>query len=81
MIGNGNIKTKMLDFEECVLIGWLANTVREPANQNVYLKVQRFCFILRLSIISDPIIGVVILTKLSRSRKPMTLHVCLVPVL
>ena len=44
MIGNLNIKTKMFDFEECVLIGWLANIVREPANQDAYLKVQHFCF-------------------------------------
>ena len=36
MIGNLNIKTKMFDFEEHVLIGWLANTVREPANQDAY---------------------------------------------
>ena len=34
----------MFDFEERVLIGWLANTVREPANQAAYLKVQHFCF-------------------------------------
>ena len=40
----GKIKTKMFDFEERVLIGWLENTVRKPANQNAYLKVQHFCF-------------------------------------
>ena len=39
MIGNLNIKTKMLAFEERVMIGWIANTVREPANQDAYLKV------------------------------------------
>ena len=44
MIVHRNIKTKTFDFEECVLSGWLANTVREPANQNAYLKVQHFCF-------------------------------------
>ena len=44
MIGNLNIKTKLFDFEERVLIGWVANTVREPANQDVYLKVKHFCF-------------------------------------
>ena len=32
--GHLNIKTKMLDFEVRVLIGWLANTLRELANQN-----------------------------------------------
>ena len=38
-----------------VLIDWLANTVREPANQDAYVKVQHFLFMLiRLSIISDP---------------------------
>ena len=57
IIGNLNIKTKMFDFEERVLIGWLANRVREPANQDTYLKVLHFCFYVnRLSIISDPII-------------------------
>ena len=54
MIGNPNIKTKMFEFEERVLIGWLANTVREPANQDAYIRVQHFCFMLRLPIISDP---------------------------
>ena len=42
MKGNLNIRTKMSDIEERVLIGWLANTVREPANQDAYLKVQHF---------------------------------------
>ena len=32
MIGNLYIKTKKFDFEECVLIGWLANT--EIASQS-----------------------------------------------
>ena len=31
-IENLNIETKMFDFEAYVLIGWLANTLREPAN-------------------------------------------------
>ena len=44
MIDNLNIKTKQFDFEERVLIGWLANIVREPADQDAYLKVQHFCF-------------------------------------
>ena len=44
MIGNLNVKTKMFDLEEHVVIGWLANTVREPAHQDAYLKVQHFCF-------------------------------------
>ena len=34
MIGNLNINTKMFDFDERVLIGWLANAMREPANQD-----------------------------------------------
>ena len=33
MIDNLNRETKMLEFEERVLIGWLANTVRDSANQ------------------------------------------------
>ena len=44
MIGNLNIKTKKFDFKECVLFGWLVNTVRWPVNQGVYLKVQHFYF-------------------------------------
>ena len=44
MIDKLCIKTKMFDFEEHLLIGWLANTVREPANEDAYLKVQHFCF-------------------------------------
>ena len=48
MIGNLNIKSKMFDFEERVLIGWLANTVREPANQDEYVKVQHFCFYVKV---------------------------------
>ena len=36
IIGNLNLEAKMFHFEECVLIGWLANTVKEPANQDVY---------------------------------------------
>ena len=51
MIGNLNMKTKMFDFEERVLIGWLPNTVREPANQDAY---SIFVFMFRLYIISDP---------------------------
>ena len=43
MIGNINMITKSFDFEERVLIGWVANTVREPANQDTYLKVQHLC--------------------------------------
>ena len=57
MIGNLNIKTKMFDFEEGILIDWLTNTVREPANKDAYLKLQHICFYVRLSIISDPCIG------------------------
>ena len=44
MIDNLSIKTNMFDFEERALIGWLAITVREPANQDAYFKVQNFCF-------------------------------------
>ena len=43
MIGNLNIITKKFDFEERVLIGWLANTGREPANQDAYLVVKHLC--------------------------------------
>ena len=42
MIDNLNIKTKMFDFEERALIGWVVNTVREPANQDAYLKIRHF---------------------------------------
>ena len=42
--GRLNKKTKMLKFEARVLIGWLANTLREPANQNTKLKSQKFLF-------------------------------------
>ena len=41
MISNLNIKTKMFDFEVCVLIGWLAETVIEPANQ-VVVQLYRY---------------------------------------
>ena len=40
MIRNLSIKTKMFDFEERVLIGWVENTVREPTNQEAYLGCQ-----------------------------------------
>ena len=43
IIRNLNIKAKLFDFEELVLIGWLANTVREPVNKDSYFKVQHFC--------------------------------------
>ena len=32
-----------------VLIGWLANTVRERANQDAYLKVQHFCYYVKVA--------------------------------
>ena len=48
MIGNLNIVIKKFDFQERILIGWLANTVREPANQDAYLKVQHFCFYVKI---------------------------------
>ena len=38
----------MFYFEERVLIGWLANTMREPANQDTYRKVQHFCFYVKV---------------------------------
>ena len=44
VIDNLNIKSKMFDFDQRALIGWLANTVREPANQDTYLIVRHFCF-------------------------------------
>ena len=54
MIDNLNIKTKMFDFEERVLIGWLANIVIESAIQDRTPKFNIFVFMLWLSIISDP---------------------------
>ena len=33
-IDNFNIKPKMVDFEARILIGWIANTLNGPANQN-----------------------------------------------
>ena len=48
MIGNIDLQTKMFDFEERLLIGWLANTVREPAIQDAYLKVHHFCFYVKV---------------------------------
>ena len=41
VIGNFNIKTKKLNFEERVLIGWLANIQDACLN----LEVQHFCSI------------------------------------
>ena len=38
----------MVDFEARVLIGWPANTVREKANQEAYLKIQHFCFYVKV---------------------------------
>ena len=38
----------MFDFEERALIGWLVNTVREPANQDAYLKVQHLCIYVKV---------------------------------
>ena len=38
----------MFDFEERVLIGWLANTVRESGNEDPYFKVQQFCFYVKV---------------------------------
>ena len=49
MIGNLHIKAKMFDFEERILNFWLANTVREPANQDTYFKVQHFCFYVKVA--------------------------------
>ena len=43
---------KMFEFEERVLIGWLTNTVREPANQNACLKVKHFCFYVKVACLS-----------------------------
>ena len=39
---NLNIKTKMPNFEVHVLIGWLSQSIRKPANQNALLKVKHF---------------------------------------
>ena len=43
-----NIKTKMFDIEANVLIGWLANSLREPNNQNACLKIEHFCFYVKV---------------------------------
>ena len=50
--GHLSIKTKMFDLDECVLIGWLTNTLKEPANQNAFLKVKQFCFYARVVCLS-----------------------------
>ena len=44
--GHLNIKTKMLNFEARVLIGWLSESVRLTANHNACLKVKHFAFML-----------------------------------
>ena len=33
-------QAKTFKFAACILIGWLVNTLREPANQNACLKVK-----------------------------------------
>ena len=40
---NQNIETTRI-YSGRVLIGWLAKTVREPASQDAYLKLQHLCF-------------------------------------
>ena len=45
-------KTKMFDVEARVLIGWLSNTLREPANQNACHKVKHFCFYVKVACLS-----------------------------
>ena len=47
--GHLNMKTKMFDFEACVLIGWLANTLRESVSQNACLKVKHFSFYVKVA--------------------------------
>ena len=47
-----NIKTKMFDIEANVLIGWLANNLREPGNQNACLKIKHFCFYVKVACFS-----------------------------
>ena len=41
-VGHLSIKTSMFDFEARVLIGWLANIMTEPANQDMCLKIKHF---------------------------------------
>ena len=48
LTGNRIIITKRFDFEERVLIGWLANTGREPVNQDAYLIVQHLCIYVKV---------------------------------
>ena len=45
-------REKMFEFEACVLIRWLANTLRETANQNAKLKVKNFSFNVQLACFS-----------------------------
>ena len=45
-------KTKAFEFEARILIGWLANTQREPANQNTCLQVKHFCFYVKVACLS-----------------------------
>ena len=46
------IKTKMSDFETHVVIGWIANALRVPANQRACLKVRHFCFNVKVACLS-----------------------------
>ena len=65
-MGSHNIKRKMFDFEERVLFGWLSNTVREPATQDAYFKVQHFCFYLMVVYPFRPILVVIVEETLKR---------------
>ena len=52
MAGHLNVKAKMFDLDARIMIGWLANTLRELANQNARLKVKYFCFYANVACLS-----------------------------
>ena len=58
MIDNLNIKTKMLNFEVCVLINRSLTVFASKLIKTRSSKSNIFVFMLRLPIISDPSIGV-----------------------
>ena len=51
----------MFDFVARILIGWLANTVRGPANEDAYLKVQHFCFYVKVVYLLRPAYNIYII--------------------
>ena len=47
---NINLKTKLFDNDFDARL--LANTLKEPANQNVSLKIKHFCFYIKVACLS-----------------------------